>query len=362
MSCCNGTAYITIGKAWTLTECGFEDIGDFEFIYYVGSWEHGVKRTGDEVSGGYIDDNGYIVVPFASYEVKVTGTVKVRRVFVYNGKRYATRDTLPVYITREASDTVNVRNKVTLKADSNTDGNVCTTIQLQNDCTTTDVLAADGNFSITERGFDSSEDFKFVYYVRSTAFVAQNESGTYTNCTCNDDGSVTVEFPESFNAEGRLRCNRTLYYNKKVVEMEDALPVFVTQTQGALTAITHIIHFRGGYTCPFYGTGTGTKGEKGDKGDPGEDAIYVLVTSDKGNILRNGLGEVTLTATAYKGSEELTDLLTENNYSWTRVSSDTDGDTTWNNRHVAYGRTLVITAAEFYSSALFECYVNAVIP
>lgn len=92
-------------------------------------------------------------------------------------------------------------------------------------------------------------------------------------------------------------------------------------------------------------------------GEDGEDAYSVQIYTDNGNIIKNGQGQVTLTAVVMKGGETLTDIPAAS-YSWKRTSTDTDSDTAWNSQHSGVGATITVSALEIWKRALFECQVS----
>lgn len=101
-------------------------------------------------------------------------------------------------------------------------------------------------------------------------------------------------------------------------------------------------------------------GNDGEAGADGQDAINVVILTDKGNIIKNGQGTVTLTAVVYKGAERMENL-TDNLFSWERTSDDTTSDTAWNGRHEGVGPTITLTQEDIWQRAQFECIVNLTI-
>lgn len=89
----------------------------------------------------------------------------------------------------------------------------------------------------------------------------------------------------------------------------------------------------------------------------GDAAVYVIITTDKGNTLHNSQGSITMTANVYRGSEPITNL-TDNQFSWTRTSSYTDLDTAWNSRHEGAGPTITVTAEDVIDRSQFDCIVT----
>lgn len=102
---------------------------------------------------------------------------------------------------------------------------------------------------------------------------------------------------------------------------------------------------------------SGLAGEKGDKGDKGDDGVaYILqVTSDKGTVLVNGTGSLTLTGTLYKNGEDITSTVSENYWSWYRMSADTADDAIWNSLHEGTGNVCTVTGDDVARVAQFGC-------
>lgn len=95
-----------------------------------------------------------------------------------------------------------------------------------------------------------------------------------------------------------------------------------------------------------------------DKGDKGDSPIMVNILSSTGNIMRNGQGEVTLTAIVTQDGEDITDKYPQAAFSWTRTSSNPEYDVQWNKRHRATGKTITIKAEDVWKKAQFEVILN----
>ncbi|MGN1173240.1 MAG: hypothetical protein ACI4SO_05590, partial [Muribaculaceae bacterium] len=93
-------------------------------------------------------------------------------------------------------------------------------------------------------------------------------------------------------------------------------------------------------------------------GKDGEDNISVKIFSDRGNIIHNGQGELTLTAHVYSGTDDITDRITEWDFSWERRSDDSEGDAVWNRRHAHCGNVITVTKDDITVRAVFDCIVN----
>lgn len=95
------------------------------------------------------------------------------------------------------------------------------------------------------------------------------------------------------------------------------------------------------------------------KGEDGTSPYRVEVLSMQGgNVIRNGQGEIRLTAIVWHGEEDITDRLLPTQFSWVIESGNVDFDKAWNARHEAIGKEITITAAEVNLKATVDCIVN----
>lgn len=95
------------------------------------------------------------------------------------------------------------------------------------------------------------------------------------------------------------------------------------------------------------------------KGEDGTSPYRVEVLSVQGgNVIRNGQGEIRLTAIVWHGEEDITDRLLPTQFSWVIESGNVDFDKAWNARHEAIGKEITITAAEVNLKATIDCIVN----
>jgi hypothetical protein len=90
----------------------------------------------------------------------------------------------------------------------------------------------------------------------------------------------------------------------------------------------------------------------------GDSSFHVEIYTDKGTIIRNGLGNITLVAMVYYGSQNVTSLLGMSDFSWTRTSGDETNDSAWNLTHAGIGNTLTIDKTDVIKRSNFDCYVN----
>ena len=87
-----------------------------------------------------------------------------------------------------------------------------------------------------------------------------------------------------------------------------------------------------------------------------EQKMYrLVVSSTNGNIFKNGNIQTTLYATVFSWDENITELLDDNQFVWTRVSDDPDADAIWNAAHFGGSKTVDITSADVDVQATFFC-------
>lgn len=88
----------------------------------------------------------------------------------------------------------------------------------------------------------------------------------------------------------------------------------------------------------------------------GADNYSVYIASTNGNMFRNGVISTTLSARVLKGGEDVTHLIPDKNFLWTRAGNDAADDNLWNSvPHT--GRVLEITGEDVYRKAVFDCEV-----
>jgi hypothetical protein len=81
----------------------------------------------------------------------------------------------------------------------------------------------------------------------------------------------------------------------------------------------------------------------------------VEVLSTNGLVFKNGDIESTVYCKVYRGTEEVTHTLGPDNFIWTRISDDSEGDAAWNAAHVGVGPSFNVTPADVPTRATFEC-------
>ena len=84
----------------------------------------------------------------------------------------------------------------------------------------------------------------------------------------------------------------------------------------------------------------------------------VTIESDNGNIFKNGDVNCTLRCRVYSWDDEITDDINAANFTWTRKSKDTAGDTQWNTNHSGGTKTITLTPSDVYGRSVFYCTVT----
>jgi hypothetical protein len=94
-----------------------------------------------------------------------------------------------------------------------------------------------------------------------------------------------------------------------------------------------------------------------DKGEKGDSPIQLDIYTDKGNIIRNGQGEIKLSAVVTRNGTDITAHYPPEAFLWTRNSGNEEYDTEWNNRHKGIGRSITVKAEDIWKKAVFECVI-----
>lgn len=87
---------------------------------------------------------------------------------------------------------------------------------------------------------------------------------------------------------------------------------------------------------------------------------YVEILSSNGSVFKNGDISTILSAHVYNGATEVTDQIDASRFVWSRTSTDSAGDTTWNNAHTP-AKSIVITDTDINVRAVFECDILATV-
>lgn len=77
--------------------------------------------------------------------------------------------------------------------------------------------------------------------------------------------------------------------------------------------------------------------------------------STNGTGFLNGVINTEMYVTLYRGEEDITDSTDAKHFIWTRVSSDADSDTAWNNKYKAGAKRITVTKDDVNVRARFSC-------
>lgn len=89
----------------------------------------------------------------------------------------------------------------------------------------------------------------------------------------------------------------------------------------------------------------------------GDSAIQVIIHSTQGTTFKNGQISSILSASVFRGAENITDKIHESEFRWIRTSANTYADEYWNNPP-RIGKTIEITGDDISFKATFDCTVN----
>ena len=81
----------------------------------------------------------------------------------------------------------------------------------------------------------------------------------------------------------------------------------------------------------------------------------IVISASRGNVLTRGVVETIAYAHVYRLGEDVTDQLDASFFIWKRISSDSSGDTYWNEQHSTGTKTLRITRSDVLYGATFTC-------
>lgn len=81
----------------------------------------------------------------------------------------------------------------------------------------------------------------------------------------------------------------------------------------------------------------------------------LYISSSNGIRMNDGITDTILSARLYKRDEDVTDQYDDQYFIWTRSSSDSAGDTYWNEQHSSGTKQLRITRNDVYGGAMFSC-------
>ncbi|QBX15760.1 Prophage endopeptidase tail [Streptococcus equinus] len=86
--------------------------------------------------------------------------------------------------------------------------------------------------------------------------------------------------------------------------------------------------------------------------------IELQVRASNGNVFKNGVISTNLTATLWRGGQEIDKDGTEFSYIWTKVKDDETPDELWNRAHSYSQKTIKLTQEDLFRRASFFCDVE----
>lgn len=86
--------------------------------------------------------------------------------------------------------------------------------------------------------------------------------------------------------------------------------------------------------------------------------IELQVRASNGNVFKNGIISTNLTATLWRGDQEIDKDGTEFSYIWTKVKDDETLDELWNRAHSYSQKTIKLTQEDLFRRASFFCDVE----
>ena len=216
--------------------------------------------------------------------------------------------------------------------------------------------------SIVQLGSQTDPERRYAYII----YVSTGERVTYAGINDYDLDSHIVElrsakrnftvsgYHEIISASGTgegspLVCERGAWYNGAVSGHYD-----------------HWSHNNATWLC-IVGKGRTTTTEPKDGspewvketyGQKGETPLLLAILTDRGNIIRNGQGQVVLTAVVTRGGEDITSTFQDRDFSWTRNSGNEEYDKEWDNRHKGVGHVITVRAEDIWKRAQFDCILN----
>ena len=83
--------------------------------------------------------------------------------------------------------------------------------------------------------------------------------------------------------------------------------------------------------------------------------ILMTIKTSNGNIFKNNIINTRLTATLWRGEEEIDKDGSKFAYIWTKTDADGNADTAWNIQHRVSQKTITITNADVFQRSTFDC-------
>lgn len=171
---------------------------------------------------------------------------------------------------------------------------------------------------------------------------------------------VTDEYQEADFTWSRLSEDREADVTWKEAEPLVGKSITITKDDLVYKSASFICTFRHAYsdTMYFEKMGFATLSEE-VPGKDGEDAISVQIFSSNGNLFRNGQAYTTMSATVWRGDEDITDMIDASSFNWERTSGDPIADESWNTSSKAVGRKIIeITPQDVVGRSVFACHVD----
>lgn len=88
--------------------------------------------------------------------------------------------------------------------------------------------------------------------------------------------------------------------------------------------------------------------------------ILMIIKTSNGNIFKNNLINTILTATLWRGGEEIDTDGSQFSYIWTKTDADGNADTLWNQAHTYSSKSITITQQDIFRRAQFECSIEPI--
>ena len=217
--------------------------------------------------------------------------------------------------------------------------------------------------SIVQLGSQTDPDRRYAYVV----YVSTGQRVTYAGINDYDLGSHVVELRSA-------KKNFVVSDYYEVVSSSgtgESSPLVCERGawhEGAVSGhYDHWSHGNATWLC-IVGKGKTTTSEPRDGspewlketyGKEGEAPLLLSIFTDQGYFIRNGQGQVTLTAIVTRGGEDITSKFPATAFSWLRSSGNAEYDAAWNIRHERFGNTVTVKAEDVFKRAVFECVLES---
>lgn len=216
-----------------------------------------------------------------------------------------------------------------------------------------------------ETGMLSGMDYrtKFVVNVTSSTGITipVDGSSSILRASLYHEGvEVTEDYPDTDFSWSRLSEDREADGTWKEAESLVGKSITITKDDLVYKSASFICTFRHVYsdTMYFEKMGFATLSEE-VPGKDGEDAISVQIFSSNGSVFRSGQCFTTMSATVWRGDEDITDTLDASLFTWERISGDSVADESWNTSSKAIGRkSIELTPQDVVGRSVFACHVE----